>query len=239
MPLLDVEDLRTGYGSVPVLHGVDLAVDAGETTVMLGLNGAGKSTTLLSIAGLLKPWSGRIVYDGRDVTKTDAHDLVKRGLVLVPEGRHVFPGLTVQQNLRMGAWSKRHDRKRYKANLELAFDVFPRLEERRDQHGGTLSGGEQQMLAIARGLMAGPRLLLVDEASLGLSPKLAHEVFQAARRINAEGVTVFMVEQNAGILRHVDRASIMEKGRIAFTGTGTDILERGELRSAYLGAPAA
>jgi branched-chain amino acid transport system ATP-binding protein len=238
MPLLQVEGLRTGYGAVPVLHGVTFSVDQGETSVMLGLNGAGKSTTLLAIAGLLKPWAGRIVYDDRDVTKADARDLVKAGLVLVPEGRHVFPGLTVAQNLRMGAWAKRRDRKRYRENLELAFDVFPRLEERRSQLGGTLSGGEQQMLAIARGLMAGPRLLLVDEASLGLSPKLAHEVFQAARRINREGVTVFMVEQNAGILRHVDRAYILEKGRIEFSGAGHEVLERGELRSAYLGAPA-
>ena len=238
MPLLQVEGLRTGYGAVPVLHGVSFDVAEGETSVMLGLNGAGKSTTLLSLAGLLRPWSGRIVYEGRDVTKADARELVRRGLVLVPEGRHVFPGLTVAQNLRMGAWPRRRDRKRYRANLELAFDVFPRLQERRSQLGGTLSGGEQQMLAIARGLMAGPRLLLVDEASLGLSPKLAHEVFVAARRINREGVTVFMVEQNAGILRHVDRAFIMEKGRIKFEGKGTEILEQGELRSAYLGAPA-
>jgi len=238
MPLLRVDGLRTGYGAVPVLHGVTFDVEEGETSVMLGLNGAGKSTTLLSIAGLLRPWSGRIEYDGRDVTRADARDLVKHGLVLVPEGRHVFPGLTVGQNLRMGAWPRRRDRKRSKENLELAFDVFPRLEERRNQMGGTLSGGEQQMLAIARGLMAGPRLLLIDEASLGLSPKLAHEVFAAARRINREGVTVFMVEQNAGILRHVDRGHIMEKGRIAFSGTGDEVLERGELQSAYLGATA-
>src|SRR5207302_3125389 len=140
--------------------------------------------------------------------------------------------------LRMGAWARRRDRRRYRQNLELVFDVFPALEERRSQMAGTLSGGEQQMLALARGLMAGPRLLLIDEASLGLSPKLAQDVFQACRRINREGVTVFMVEQNAGILRYVDRAFIMEKGRISFEGDGREILEQGELRSAYLGAPA-
>ncbi|MFL5798158.1 MAG: ABC transporter ATP-binding protein [Actinomycetota bacterium] len=238
MSLLQVEGLSAGYGAVPVLHGVSLSVDEGQTAVMLGLNGAGKTTTLLSIAGMLRAWGGRISFDGRDVTKADARDLAKRGLVLVPEGRHVFPGLTVARNLRLGAWPRRKDRAAHRRNLDLAFDVFPPLEERRDQLAGTLSGGEQQMLAIARGLMAGPRLLLIDEASLGLSPKLSQEVFRAARRINGEGVTVFMVEQNAGILRLADRAYVMEKGRIAFTGEGTEMLDRAELRSAYLGAPA-
>jgi branched-chain amino acid transport system ATP-binding protein len=238
MPLLEVRDLRTGYGAVPVLHGVTFSVEEGETAVMLGLNGAGKTTTLISIAGLLKPWGGEIVYDGKDVAGRDARHLVKAGLVLVPEGRHVFPGLSVENNLRLGAWPIRKDHKLQKKNREFVFQVFPRLAERRQQLAGTLSGGEQQMLAIGRGLMANPRLLLVDEASLGLSPKLTQEVFQAARTINGQGVTVFMVEQNAGILRHVDRAFVMEKGAIKFEGKGREILERGELRATYLGAPA-
>ena len=238
MSLLEVEDLRTGYGPVPVLHGVNLRVEERETVVMLGLNGAGKTTTMLSIAGLLKPWSGRIVYDGEEIQGKDARVLVKRGLVLVPEGRHVFPGLTVQNNLRMGAWSKRHDSKGYKRSLELSYEVFPRLAERRGQLAGTLSGGEQQMLAIARGMMASPRLLLIDEASLGLSPKLAQQVFEAARRINDEGVTVFMVEQNVGVLSFANHGFVMEKGRIVQQGTGADLLEQGNLQEAYLGAPA-
>jgi branched-chain amino acid transport system ATP-binding protein len=238
MPLLEVEDLRTGYGAIPVLHGVDLRVEEGATAVIMGLNGAGKSTTLLSIAGLLRPWSGRVVYDGTPVTGRDPRALVKQGLVLVPEGRHVFTDLTVEHNLRLGAWSRRRDRQMVKQNLQRAFEIFPQLEERRDQAAGTLSGGEQQMLAIARGLMASPRLLLVDEASLGLSPKLAHDVFDTVHRINQEGVTVLMVEQNAGVLRLASRAFVMEKGRIIHEGTGTDILEQGELRRAYLGAPA-
>ena len=237
MSLLELKDLRTGYGAVPVLHGVNLSVEEGETAVMLGLNGAGKTTTLISIAGLLKPWKGEVSFAGEKITGKDARHLVKMGLILVPEGRHVFPGLSVDTNLRLGAWPVRRDGKLFKRNKELVFDVFPRLKERHSQLGGTLSGGEQQMLAIGRGLMGNPRLLLMDEASLGLSPKLAQEVFMAARRINSEGVTVFMVEQNAGILRHVDKAFIMEKGRIKFEGKGTEILEQGELRSAYLGAP--
>jgi branched-chain amino acid transport system ATP-binding protein len=238
MPLLEVEDLRTGYGAIPVLHGVDLSVEEGATAVIMGLNGAGKTTTLLSIAGLLRPWSGRVVYDGVPVTGQDPRALVKQGLVLVPEGRHVFPALTVEHNLRLGAWSRRGDRGRVRENLRRAFEIFPPLAERRAQPAGTLSGGEQQMLAIARGLMASPRLLLVDEASLGLSPKLAQEVFDTVRRINEEGVTVLMVEQNAGVLRFASRAFVMEKGRILYEGTGSDILEQGELRRTYLGAPA-
>jgi branched-chain amino acid transport system ATP-binding protein len=238
MSLLEVEDLRTGYGAVPVLHGVDLRVEEGATAVIMGLNGAGKTTTLLSIAGLLRPWSGRIVYDGAPVTSRDARFLVKKGLVLVPEGRHVFPSLTVEHNLRLGAWPRRRSRSLVKKNLGRVWEVFPQLADRRDQAAGTLSGGEQQMLAIARGLMASPRMLLIDEASLGLSPKLAHEVFDTVRRINEEGVTVLLVEQNAGVLRISSRAFVMEKGRIRYEGTGPEILEQGELRRAYLGAPA-
>jgi branched-chain amino acid transport system ATP-binding protein len=238
MSLLEVKNLRAGYGQVPVLHGVDLRVEEGETAVLLGLNGAGKTTTLLTIAGLLPPWSGQIVYDGRPAGNQDSRTLVARGLVLIPEGRRVFPALSVQNNLRLGAWARRRNGKLFRKNLQRVFGIFPVLEERRGQLAGTLSGGEQQMLAIARGLMASPRLLLIDEASLGLSPKLAGQVFRTIRRINREGVTVLMVEQNAGVLSMASRAYIMEKGRIPYEGTGSGILEQGELRKAYLGAPA-
>jgi branched-chain amino acid transport system ATP-binding protein len=237
MPLLEVEDLRAGYGPVPVLHGVSLSVEEGETAVMLGLNGAGKTTTMLSVAGLLRPWSGRIMFDGEPIHKEDCRELVRRGIVLVPEGRHVFPGLSVLHNLKLGAWVQRRDALLFRKNLEFAFGVFPWLAERKAQLAATLSGGEQQMLAIARGLMADPRLLLLDEASLGLSPKLTHQVFQAARRINAEGVTVLMVEQNAGALRIADRAFVMDKGWIVREGSGRELLEQGDLRTTYLGAP--
>jgi branched-chain amino acid transport system ATP-binding protein len=238
VPLLEVRDLRTGYGHVPVLHGVNMSIDEGETAVLLGLNGAGKTTTLMTIAGLLPRWGGEIVYDGQPVGSEDARALVARGIVLVPEGRRVFPALSVQNNLRLGAWSHRRDHKLFRKNLDRAFEIFPVLRERRGQMAGTLSGGEQQMLAIGRGLMANPRLLLIDEASLGLSPKLAQQVFAAAKMINGEGVTVLMVEQNAGVLEIADLTYIMLKGRIEYEGKGGDILKQSELRQAYLGAPA-
>ena len=238
MPLLEVSDLHTGYGAVPVLHGVDMSIEEGETTVLLGLNGAGKTTTLMTIAGLLQSTSGEIKFAGKPVTRQDARTLVGLGVVLVPEGRRVFPALSVQNNLRLGAWSHRRDQKLFNKNLQRGFELFPVLRERRGQMAGTLSGGEQQMLAIARGLMANPKLLLIDEASLGLSPKLAGEVFAAAKMINGEGVTVLMVEQNAGVLEIADRAYIMNKGHIEFSGKGDEILKQGELRKSYLGAPA-
>ena len=235
--LLEVRDLHTGYGHIPVLHGVNLTVHPGETAVILGLNGAGKTTTMMTVAGLLKRWDGTMTYDGREVgPREDSTGLVEQGLVLVPEGRRVFSGLTVHNNLRLGAWPKRRDQKLVAENEERVYEVFPRLAERKEQLAGTLSGGEQQMLAIGRGLMASPRLLLIDEASLGLSPKLANEVFETVGRINREGVTVLMVEQNAGVLRIATRAFIMQKGRIIFEGAGADVLRQDDLRTAYLGA---
>ena len=237
MPLLEVRGLRTGYGHQPVLHGVDLTVHERETAVILGLNGAGKTTTLNTVAGLHRRWGGTMTYDGAPVQPSDdTTTLVAKGLVLVPEGRRVFPGLSVANNLRLGAWPKRKDQAEVKKNTERAFEIFPQLAERRDQLAGTLSGGEQQMLAVARGLMASPRLLLIDEASLGLSPKLAHEVFDTIAKINSEGVTVLLVEQNAGVLRIATRAFIMQKGQIIFEGAGADVLRQDELRTAYLGA---
>ncbi len=238
MPLLEIEDLKVGYGSLPVLGGITFAIEEGETAVLLGLNGAGKTTTVLTLAGMLKPWSGKIVFQGRDITGADSRSLVAAGIVLVPEGRHVFPGLTVAQNLRLGAWPYKKDRKNTRQVVERAVEYFPRLRERWTQLAGTLSGGEQQMLAIARGLMARPKLLLIDEASLGLSPKLTQTVFDVVHQINQDGTTVLIVEQNAGVLRIASRALVMEKGTLVYRGTGEDILDHSEIRQAYLGAPA-
>lgn len=238
MPLLEIEDLKVGYGSLPVLSGVSFGIEEGETAVLLGLNGAGKTTTVMTLAGLLKPWSGKITFQGTDITGKDPRHLVSDGIVLVPEGRHVFPSLTVAQNLRLGAWPYKKDRKNTRLVVERAVEYFPRLSERWTQMAGTLSGGEQQMLAIARGLMARPKLLLIDEASLGLSPKLTQTVFDVVQQINQDGTTVLIVEQNAGVLRIASRAFVMEKGTLVYRGSGEDILDHSEIRQAYLGAPA-
>lgn len=238
MALLELSGVRTGYGQVPVLHGVNLSIEEGQLAVLLGLNGAGKTTTLLTVAGLLPRWSGDVVYDGQPLGSEDVRRLVARGIIMVPEGRRVFPDLTVQNNLRLGAWVRRRDGRRTRRNLDRVFEMFPVLRERRGQLAGTLSGGEQQMMALARGLMADPRLLLIDEASLGLSPKLAGAVFETIHRISDEGVTVLLVEQNAGVLEVASRTFVMQKGRIEYEGAGRSLLERGELRAAYLGAPA-
>jgi branched-chain amino acid transport system ATP-binding protein len=238
MPLLEVRDLKAGYGSLPVLQGVSFEVEEGETAALLGLNGAGKTTAVLSLAGLLKPWGGTITLNGNNVTGWDARKLVAEGVVLVPEGRHVFPQLTVAQNLRLGAWPYKRDRKNTRAIVEHAVEYFPRLRERWTQLAGTLSGGEQQMLAVARGLMARPKLLLIDEASLGLSPKLTETVFEVIQRINNDGTTVFMVEQNAGVLAFAGRVFVMEKGEIVYSGAGEEILDHAEIRQAYMGTPA-
>jgi branched-chain amino acid transport system ATP-binding protein len=238
VPLLEVRDLKAGYGTLPVLQGVSFDIEEGETAALLGLNGAGKTTTILVLAGLLKPWSGTITLNGEDVTGQDARKLVTEGVVLVPEGRHVFPQLTVAQNLRLGAWPYKRDRKGTRAIVEHAVEYFPRLRERWTQLAGTLSGGEQQMLAIARGLMARPKLLLIDEASLGLSPKLTQTVFEVVQRINGDGTTVFMVEQNAGVLAFASRVFVMEKGSIVYSGAGEEILDHSEIRQAYMGTPA-
>ena len=236
MSLLEVTDLKAGYGSLPVLQGISFEVEEGETAVLLGLNGAGKTTTILALAGLLKPWSGSVKFNGREITGTDPRRLVSEGIVLVPEGRRVFPQLTVAQNLRLGAWPYKKDRKGTREIVERAVEYFPRLRERWTQLAGTLSGGEQQMLAIARGLMARPKLLFIDEASLGLSPKLTETVFEVVSRINDDGTTVMMVEQNAGALGLADRAFVMEKGTLIYRGKGDEIMKDAKIREAYLGA---
>jgi branched-chain amino acid transport system ATP-binding protein len=233
--LLEVRDLEVGYGPYPVLHGISFDVEAGETCVLFGLNGAGKTTTVATIAGLLKPTRGQVVFDGDAIGGRPPASLVARGISLSPEGRRVFPRLTVDQNLRLGAWVRRGESKVVSEQRELVFDYFPRLAERADQLAGTLSGGEQQMLAVGRALMSRPRLLLVDEASLGLSPTVAKIVFEVMARINDDGTTVLIVEQNAGVLPYADRALIMEKGTLVYTGVGDEIRDA-DLRATYLGA---
>ncbi len=245
MSLLEIRDLKAGYGALPVLGGISIDIEEGETAVLLGLNGAGKTTMVLTLAGLLKPSGGTITLGGEQIAGPDAkgkmrakdpRDLVAKGVVLVPEGRRVFPQLTVAQNLRLGAWSYKKDRKGTRQVVEQAVEYFPRLRERWTQLAGTLSGGEQQMLAIARGMMARPKLLLIDEASLGLSPKLTLTVFEVAKRINQDGTTVFLVEQNAGVLDIADRVFVMEKGTIIYTKSRSEgAFDVGEVSEAYLG----
>lgn len=234
-PILEVRDLRTGYGNLPVLHGIDLEIAEGETAAVLGLNGAGKTTLMLALAGILEPWEGEIHLQGERVTDLSAPGRVSRGVSLVPEGRRVFPGLTVERNLELGAWARHLDRTALGESLEEIYELFPRLAERRTQQAGTLSGGEQQMLALGRGLMSQPRLLLVDEASLGLAPVLVQEVFSLVREIAERGVTVFLVEQNVAVLRLVDRAFVMQNGSLVYEGAGAELRESDDIRKAYLG----
>ena len=236
MSLLEVEELRTGYGALPVLQGISFTVEEGETAVIFGLNGAGKTTTVNCLAGVLPTWGGEIRFDGQRLTGKDAPGIVRAGVSLSPEGRRVWPGLTVLKNLELGAWVRKD--KGVDETVQQVFDYFPRLEERKDQLAGTLSGGEQQMLAIGRAIMSKPRLLMIDEASLGLSPKLAQTVFQVVSQINDDGTTVIIVEQNVGVLPYADQALIMEKGTLTFDGRGRELEESGELRKTYLGETA-
>jgi branched-chain amino acid transport system ATP-binding protein len=234
MALLEVEDLVVGYGAFPVVHGISFVVEEGEVCVLLGLNGAGKTTTVNTVAGLLRPESGHVLFDGRTMGRKPPSARVRSGVSLCPEGRRVFPRLSVRQNLKLGAWTQRRHPRLVRGQLDLVLDYFPRLSEREDQVAGTLSGGEQQMLAIGRALMSRPRLLLIDEASLGLSPTLAKTVWEATARIKGDGTTVLMVEQNAGALPFADRALIMEKGTLVHTAVGEEI-QQVNLREAYLG----
>jgi len=231
--LLEVSELKTGYGVLPVLQGISFAVAEGETCVLFGLNGAGKTTTVNCLAGLLPAWGGSIRFDGTEIAGKSASEVVKMGIALSPEGRRVFPGLDVMTNLKLGAWVKR--KSKADDSVERVFSYFPRLEERKDQLAGTLSGGEQQMLAIGRAFMCRPRLMLIDEASLGLSPKLAQTVFQVVSQINDDGTTVVIVEQNVGVLPYADQALIMEKGTLTYDGRGAELEKSGELRRTYLG----
>jgi branched-chain amino acid transport system ATP-binding protein len=232
--MLEVRALRGGYGAVEVLRGIDLEIGASEIVAVLGSNGAGKSTLNNTVCGLLPSFGGSIRFDERDITRARAEDIVAAGLVQVPEGRRVFPDLTVRENLLLGGY--RRGRARRDRNLERVLATFPRLGERTSQRAGTLSGGEQQMLAIGRGLMAEPRLLILDEPSLGLAPLLVEEMFALVARLNAQGLAILLVEQNvAQSLEVARRAYVLENGACAFHGTPAELLARPELKRAYLG----
>jgi branched-chain amino acid transport system ATP-binding protein len=233
--LLEVKGLEVAYGGIRAVKGIDLEVDEGELVTLIGANGAGKTTTLKALAGLIRPAAGRIHYNGRDITARPAFELVRQGLALVPEGRGVFGRLTVEENLEMGAYSRR-DRPRIAADLDRIYGLLPRLAERRRQHGGTLSGGEQQMLAIGRALMSRPRMLLLDEPSMGLAPQMVQKIFETIRTIAAEGVTLLLVEQNAKLaLETCHRGYVMESGLIALADRAPDLLANPQVRQAYLG----
>jgi branched-chain amino acid transport system ATP-binding protein len=234
-PLLTVEGLDFAYGDAQVLREVSLTVGQGEIVTLVGANGAGKSTTLRNISRLVTPRKGRIVFDGHDLLKLSSHQVVELGVVQVPEGRRIFPEMTVLENLRLGSYVKtaRADRA---ANLEKNLVLFPRLRERASQLGGTLSGGEQQMLAIARGLMAKPRLLILDEPSLGLAPLFVQTIFDTISAIHAQGVSVLLVEQNVyQSLRVADRGYVLETGKITLQGTGPELLASDAVKAAFLG----
>ena len=239
MPLLEVEELRAGYGASAVLHGVSLSVEEGETDALLGRSGAGKSTTLLCVAGFLRPWGGSIRFDGREVGGTDTGTLVGRGVALVPQGRRGFADLTVDQNLSVAARPTKRGQAAMARNRELVFDLFPVLAERSERYARRLSRHERQLLGVGRAIMTAPRLVLVDEVSSGLEPEQSQDVFRLTRRLNAEGITVLLAEQNAGILRHADRAFVLENGCVLGAGQAREIAEGDELRQSYLGAPLA
>ena len=233
--MLRVEDINVYYGAIHAIKGISLEVNDGEIVALIGSNGAGKSTTLRTISGLMKPKTGRIMYDGEDITGVPAHKIVGKGLCQVPEGRHVFANLTVLENLELGAYL-RTDKEGIAKDMEMVFEKFPRLLERKDQLSGTLSGGEQQMLARARALMSRPKLLLLDEPSMGLAPLLIKEIFNIIKEINASGTTVLLVEQNANMaLSIADKAYVLETGRITLSGTAAELASSEEVRKAYLG----
>jgi len=236
MALLVLENVHTYYGNVHALKGINLTIEEGEIVTLIGANGAGKTTTLKTISGLIKPREGRIIFDGQELNKVPAHKIVHMGISHAPEGRRVFPTLTVEENLLLGAYSLGNDRKAIEANKERVFALFPRLAERRKQLAGTLSGGEQQMLAIGRALMSRPRLLLLDEPSLGLAPMLVKAIFETIKEINRQGVTILLVEQNArAALKLAQRAYVLETGRIVLSGPSHELLQDERVRKAYLG----
>jgi branched-chain amino acid transport system ATP-binding protein len=232
--LLTIQGLRAGYGAVEVLRGVDLQISPGELVALLGSNGAGKTTLNSVVSGLVPTWAGRVMFDGQDLTGAHYRRVVQAGLIQVPEGRKVFPNLSVLENLELGAFTRARERR--SQNLARVFDTFPRLRERVTQLAGTMSGGEQQMLAIGRGLMAEPKLLILDEPSLGLSPLLVEEMFTLIDQLRAGGLAILLVEQNVGqSLEIADRAYVMENGSIRFSGTSSELLASDALRQAYLG----
>lgn len=235
MALLEVKDLQVFYGVIQALKGISFEVNEGEIVTLIGANGAGKTTTMQSVIGLIPARHGKVIYDGNDITKTPCHKIVHLGMSQVPEGRRVFSELTVYENLMMGAYSQKKNAD-FKGDLERIYTRFPRLAERKNQVAGTLSGGEQQMLAMGRALMSHPKLLMLDEPSMGLSPLLVDQVFDIIKDINRDGTTILLVEQNAGkSLAISDRAYVLESGSIVLTGTGEELAQSEKVKQAYLG----
>ena len=231
--MLEVKDLHVNYGAVHALNGISLHVDDGEIVSLIGANGAGKTTTLRTITGLKKAASGSVMFDGHDLRKAEPSKIITYKLAHVPEGRHIFPQMTVEENLEMGAYA---DPAGMEETMKDVYKRFPRLEERRRQLAGTLSGGEQQMLAVARALMSRPKLMMMDEPSLGLAPLIVRDIFQIIREINKQGVTILLIEQNANMALHTaDRGYVMETGEIILEGAGRELLENPVIREAYLG----
>ncbi len=235
MALLEVKDLNVYYGVIQALKGISFRVEEGEIVALVGANGAGKTTTMQSVIGLIKTKTGEIYYDGEEISKIQTNKLVGKGMSQVPEGRRIFQELTVYENLLMGAFLER-DKARIKADMEYVYGLFPILKERKNQIAGTLSGGEQQMLAISRALMSHPKLLMLDEPSMGLSPLLVQEVFDIIKKIHDDGTTVLLVEQNAKMaLKIADYAYVLETGKIAFEGRASELLANDDIKKAYLG----
>ncbi|MCI7225967.1 LIV-I protein F [uncultured Clostridium sp.] len=235
MAMLEVKDLQVYYGMIHAIKGVSFHVNEGEIIALIGANGAGKTTILHTITGLLTPKGGQVMFEGKDITKTPAHKIVELGMAHVPEGRRVFAQLSVYQNLKMGAYT-RSDKNEIEESLEMVYKRFPRLEERKNQMAGTLSGGEQQMLAMGRALMSKPRIILMDEPSMGLSPILVNEIFDIIQSVSASGTTVLLVEQNAKkALAIADRAYVLETGKISLDGNAKDLLNDDSIKKAYLG----
>ena len=233
--ILEVKGLEAGYNGMSVLHGINFEVEKGEILAILGSNGVGKSTTLRAITGVIKPMAGKVIYKGQDITGMPSHKLVSMGVSMVPEGRMLFSGMTVEDNLIMGAYLEK-DKAKIHERLKKVYKMFPRVEERKKQIAGTLSGGEQQMVAIARGLMSDPELLILDEPSLGLMPKLVQEIFEFVKEIAASGITVIIVEQNANdTLAMCDYAFVVQNGEVVIEGKGEDLLSNEEVQKAYLG----
>ncbi|MDI3390651.1 ABC transporter ATP-binding protein [Streptomyces sp. B-S-A8] len=233
--LLEVEDLRVAYGKIEAVKGISFSVEAGQIVTLIGTNGAGKTTTLRTLSGLLKPLSGKVTFDGRPLGGTPAHKIVAMGLAHSPEGRHIFPRLTISDNLRLGAYL-RDDKDGIEKDIQRAYDLFPILGERRKQAAGTLSGGEQQMLAMGRALMSKPKLLMLDEPSMGLSPIMMQKIMETISELKSQGTTILLVEQNAqAALSLADHGHVMEIGKVVLSGTGQDLLHDESVRKAYLG----
>ncbi len=238
-PLLELKDLKVSYGGIKAVKGIDLVVNEGELVCLIGANGAGKTTTLKAICGLIKVADGHVLYQGNNISGTRSFQLVRRGLAMVPEGRGIFGQLTIEENLAMGAYT-RSDRDAVKADTEKVFELFPRLRERRKQPAGTLSGGEQQMLAMGRAILSKPTLLLLDEPSMGLAPMMVKKVFETVCAISAQGVTILLIEQNAKVALQIsNRGYVMESGSITVSGEAKQLLNDPKVREAYLGEQAA